>query len=615
MLPPATTGKSAILNPMPFKHLVLAAALLPALAAALPAHAQRVSADGTAQTFHALTDQYFDQLFKFNPSGGTAVGFHQYDTQLEDYSAASIAAQVAFLHTYDRKLAALDPTALDQSEAADLLILENNIKSQLLSLEVIRNWEKNPDNYSSGITGSVFVIMERNYAPADTRLRAVVARERKMPQVLAEARKNLKNPPHIFTEIALEQIDGLVSFFQSDVPAAFTDAGGANGKIDPATKADFAKSNAAVIQALKDYGAWMKSDLLARSNGDYKLGADTFRKKLLYDEMVDIPLDHLLEVAYADLHKNQAEFARVAKEIDPAKTPQEVLAELAAIHPAPDKLLEAFHDQFDALITFIRANHIVTIPSDVQPTLEETPPFERATTQASMDTPGPYEHSTKAYFNVTLPEKDWTPQHVAEHMAAFNVGTIVSTSVHEAYPGHYIQFLNVPTIPSKIRKLTGASSNIEGWAHYCEQMMLDEGYAAAPPNATPDQIRTARLIRLGQLQDALLRDARFVVSLKLHTGVGTSGSFTFDMARDIFVKEGYQSPSIGLMETKRGTADATYLYYTLGKLQIMKLREDLKKKEGAAFNLQQFHDEFLRQGPVPNKIIRQALLHDNSPTL
>ncbi len=585
-----------------FATLLLAPALL---LSPLHAHAQRVSADGTPQTFHALTDQYFDQFFKFNPSGGTAVGFHQYDTGLEDYSAASIAAQVAFLHSYDKKLAALDPSALDASEAADLLVLQNNIKSQLLSLEVIRNWEKNPDNYSSGITGAVFVIMERNYAPPDTRLRAVVARERRMPQVLADARKNLKNPPHIFTEIALEQIDGLVSFFQSDVPAAFTDAH------DPATKADFAKSNAAVIQALKDYGAWMKTDLLPRSNGDYKLGADTFRKKLLYDEMVDIPLDHLLEVAYADLHQNQAEFARVAKEIDPSKTPQEVLAELALIHPAPDKLLDAFHDQFDSLIAFIRTHHIVTIPSDVQPTLEETPPFERATTQASMDTPGPYEnHSTKAYFNVTLPEKDWTPEHVAEHMAAFNEGTIVSTSVHEAYPGHYIQFLNVPTIPSKIRKLTGASSNIEGWAHYCEQMMLDEGYAAAPANATPEQIRTAKLIRLGQLQDALLRDARFVNSIKLHTG-----QETFDQAIDVFVKEGYQSPSIGRMETKRGTADATYLYYTLGKLQILKLRADLKAKQGAAFNLQQFHDEFLRQGPVPNKIIRKALLHDDSPTL
>jgi hypothetical protein len=568
-------------------------------------HAQRVSTDGAPQTFHYLTEQYFEQYFHFNPTAGTAAGFHQYDNQVEDYSAAGFAAQIAMLHTYEKKLGALDGSALDASEAADLQILLNSIRSQLLSLEVIRNQEKNPDNYSSGITASVFTLMERNYAPADVRLKAVVAREEKFPAILEDGRKNLKNPPHIFTEIALEQIDGLVSFFEHDVPGAFTDAK------DPRTQADFARSNAAVIAALKDYGAWMKSDLLARSNGDYKLGAGTFAKKLLYDEMVDIPLDRLLQVAYADLHKNQAEFARVAKEIDPSKTPAEVLAELALIHPAPDKLLDAFHDTFDTLIAYIRSHHIVTIPSDVQPTLEETPPFERATTFASMDSPGPYEtHSTKAYFNVTLPEKDWTPEHVAEHMSAFNVGTIVSTSVHEAYPGHYVQFLYVPQIASKIRKLTGASSNIEGWAHYCEQMMLDEGYAAAPANATSEQIRQARLIRLGQLQDALLRDARFVNAIKLHTG-----QFTFDQAVDFFVKEGYQSRSTGLVETKRGTSDATYLYYTLGKLQIMKLRADLQKKQGASFSLEQFHDDFLRQGPVPLKIIRKAMLHDDSPTL
>jgi uncharacterized protein (DUF885 family) len=576
----------------------------------LPAHAQRLAADGAPQTFHYLTDQYFDTFFEFNPSAGTSDGLHQYDSELEDYSAAGFARQIAFFHTYDKKLAAIDPSALDAPDAADLLILQNNIKSQLLSLETIRNWQKNPDNYSSGIAGSAFVIMERNYAPEDVRLKALTAREQKMPQVLLEARQNLKNPPRIFTEIALEQVDDLVGFFQNDVPSAFPNALAPTAP-DAATKAAFSRSNAAVIQALKDYSAWLKSDLLPRSNGDYKLGEDTFRKKLLYDEMVDIPLPHLLEIAYADLHKNQAEFARIANQVDPTKTPKEVLAELATLHPAPDALLSSFQAQFDSLVAFIKTHHIVTLPSDVQPTLEETPPFERATTQASMDAPGPYEtHSTKAYFNVTLPEKDWSAERIAEHMAAFNVGTIVSTSVHEAYPGHYVQFLYSPQVTSKVRKLTGANTDIEGWAHYCEQMMLDQGYAAAPPNATPEQLKQARLIRLGQLQDALLRDARFIVSIKLHTG-----QLTFDQAVDTFVAEGYQSHAIGLMETKRGTADATYLYYTLGKLQIMKLRADLMKKEGSSFSLEQFHDDFLRQGPVPIKIIRRAMLHDDSPTL
>jgi uncharacterized protein (DUF885 family) len=576
----------------------------------LQAPAQHLSADGALQTFNFVADHYFsDVYFHFAPTAGTSAGLHQYDTQLEDYSAANIQKEIAALHTYEKKIEAIDPSALDASIAGDREILLNNIRSQLLTLEIIRPWEKNPDIYSSGITNSVFVIMERPYASTNIRLRAAVDREKLMPQVLLEARKNLKKPPHIYTDIALEQIDDDISFFQNDVPSAFFS--GPDAATDAEAKADFAKSNAAVIDALKSYATWMKSDLLPRSNGDYKLGAETFAKKLSYDEMVDIPLDRLLEIAFADLHKNQAEFARVAKEIDPSKTPQQVLAELASIHPAPDKLLDAFQNTFSSLITFIDTHHIITIPSKVEPTLEETPPFMRATTFASMDPPGPFEtHSTKAYFNVTLPEKGWTAEHIAEHMAEFNIGTVISTSVHEAYPGHYVQFLWTPEFSSTIRKVLGANTNIEGWAHYTEQMMLDQGYAAAPPDATPAQIREAKLIRLGQLQDALLRDARFVNSIKLHTG-----QFTFDQAVNFFVTDGYQSRAAGLVETKRGTADATYLYYTLGKLEIMQLRADMMKKQGAAFNLEDFHNNFMRQGFAPIKIIRKAMLHDDSPVL
>jgi uncharacterized protein (DUF885 family) len=598
------------------KKLPATALLLVSLLVAPAARTQKLSADGAMQTFNYLSDQFFSEVyFKFSPTSGTAAGLHQYDTKLEDYSAAGVQAEVAALHEYEKKVEAIDPGALDAPVAADRDILLNNIRSELLSLEVIRGWEKDPDNYSSGITNSAFVIMERPYAPANARLRALVEREKLMPQALEEARKNLKAPARISTEIALEQIDGDVSFFQNDVPSAFLS--GPDAATDAATKAEFAKTNAAVIAALKSYGTWMKTDLLPRSNGDFRLGADTFAKKLAYDEMVDLPLDRLLQIAMDDLHKNQAEFARVAKQIDPAKTPQEELKELQGMYPPPDQLLRTFHQTFDSLISFIRANHIITIPSDVQPTLEETPPFERATTFASMDPPGAFEtHSTKAYFNVTLPEKDWTPQHIAGHMAQFNVGTIVSTSVHEAYPGHYVQFLWMPQFGSKIRKLLGANTNIEGWAHYCEQMMLDQGYASAPTNATPEQVRQARLIRLGQLMDALLRDARFVNSIKLHTGEGEPrGEWTLEQAEDFFVNQGYQTREIADVETKRGTGDPTYLYYTLGKLEIMKLREDMKTKQGAAFNLQSFHDDFMRQGFAPIKVIRKAMLGNDSPVL
>jgi uncharacterized protein (DUF885 family) len=424
-----------------------------------------------------------------------------------------------------------------------------------------------------------------------------------MPKRLEAARVNLKNPPQIYTEIAIEQIPGIISFFEHDVPLAFADAK------DAGLNAEFVTANAAVITALKDYQAWLKTDLLPRSKGDFKIGAQTFSRKLAYDEMVDTPLDQLLVIGYANLKKNKAEFDRVAKEIEPNKDARAVLEELGENHPAPDQLLQSFRDTFDGLIQFIRAHKIVTIPSDVRPILEETPPFMRATTFASMDTPGPFEkHATEAYFNVTLPDPSMTPAEVEGFMHAFNVGTVISTAVHEAYPGHYVQFLWVPSAPSRVRKLLGAASNAEGWAHYCEQMMLDEGYGQ--PGAGAKTEREAKFLRLGQLQDALLRNSRFIVGIKMHTG-----QITFDEAVRFFEQEGYQSHETAVVETKRGTSDPTYLYYTLGKLEILKLREDMQKKQGAAFSLEKFHDEFLRQGFPPIKIVRQAMLGDDSPAL
>jgi uncharacterized protein (DUF885 family) len=541
----------------------------------------------------------------YQPTVGTQAGYHQYDTQLEDYSRKNIEAEIAALKDFEKRIEAIHPDAgaADFVPRSDREIVLASIRSQLLTLETMRPWEKNADNYSSTCANGAFVLMERKFASPDERLRSLIAREKQMPALLAAARANLKNPPRVYTEIAIEQLPGIVSFFEQDVPSAFADAQ------DAALKAEFTKTNAAVIAALKSYSDWLKTDLLARSNGDFRIGAETFAKKLQYDEMVDLPLDKLLEIGWADLKKNQEHFKEVAEELEPDKTPGAVLEELGENHPAPDRLLDAFRATFDGLAGFIRANHIVTIPSDIRPIVEETPPFMRATTFASMDTPGPFEtRATEAYFNVTLPDPSMKPDEVEGYMHSFNVGTVISTAVHEAYPGHYIQFLWLPRAPSRVRKLLGASTDIEGWAHYCEQMMLDEGYGQ--PGAGAKDEREAKFLRLGQLQDALLRNARFVVGIEMHTG-----KMSFDEAVAFFQKEGYQSKETAVVETKRGTGDPTYLYYTLGKLEIMRLREDMKKKQGAAFSLEEFHNNFLRQGFPPIKIVREAMLGDNSPAL
>jgi uncharacterized protein (DUF885 family) len=572
---------------------------------ALPAGAASMAdtAAGDAALM-ALADDYLDNFyFPTNPTAATTAGVHRYDAQLEDYSSAEVARQVKALHGYLQRFQAVDAATLSERVRGDRELLLASIRSSLLTLQTIRPWQKDPNFYPTGITDAAFVLMERNFAPPNDRLRLVCAREQLMLAALREARANLSNPPRIYTEIALEQLPGIVSFFQNDLPSAFS------GADDAGQLREFSAVNASVIAAVKDYQQWLASELLPRSHGEFRLGSRTFRAKLADDEMVDTPLPRLLEIGMADLRHNQAEFARVARELEPDKSVRQVLAELALDHPPPDKLLDSFRATFDSVVTFLDQHKIITVPSTVRPILRETPPFMRATTFASMDTPGPFEPSAQeAYFNVTLPDPAWDAQHTAGFMAQFNYPVISNVVVHEAYPGHYIQFLWMHHVDDRVRKLIGASSNSEGWAHYCEQMMLDEGYGQ-PGNGAADQ-RQAKRLRLGQLQDALLRDARYIVAIKLHTG-----QMSFGQAVDFFVQDGYQSREVGLVETKRGTSDPTYLYYTLGKLQILKLRTDLAARQGASFRLQQFHDAFMQQGFPPIRLVRRALLQDDSPTL
>ena len=544
--------------------------------------------------FNGMVDQYFDAYFRFHPTEATYAGFHQYDDQLENFSQKSRDAELSFLLEVKQGAGYAHTEFLNEEQRIDLKLISSAINARILELQEIRMWQKDPDMYATTGSASVYALMVRNFAPPAERLKSAVAREEQILGNLADAKSNLKNPPGVYTEVALEQLPGIIAFFKTDVPEAFKSVS------DPQLLAQFKASNDKVIEALQRYQNFLQKDLLPVSKGDYRLGPELYRKKLLYDDMVEIPLDRLLQIGYDDLHKNQAELKRVAAQIDPAKTPEEVLAALEKDHPQPDRLLQSFRDTFNSLIRFIQDKKIITIPSQIRPIVQETPPFARALSSASMETPGPFEtKATEAYFNVTLPEPTWSAEKTKSWMESFNRGTIISTAVHEAYPGHYEQFLWAPRYPSKTRKLIGCGTNIEGWAHYTEQMMLDEGYGGDDPK-----------LRIGQLQDALLRDARYIAGIEMHTG-----QLTETQAADFFVKEGHQTPAVAEREAQRGTFDPTYLVYTLGKLQIMKLRADYKQKVGASYTLQQFHDEFMKQGTPPIPVVRQIMLGNASPAL
>jgi hypothetical protein len=566
------------------------------------------------QSLNKLNDEFMQSFFEFQPSAGTRAGFHQYDAQMESYDTERVAKQVAIYEKYVQRIESLDTKGWSRWALDDREMLLCFVRSRIFELQTQKVWRQNPDYYSSVLSDSTFLLMGRNFASPEVRLAALTARERQMPALLKQARVNLQNPPRIFTEIALEQLPGIIDFFRKDVPSTFSEVK------DAKLQAEFAQSNAGVIAGLVEYEAWIKSDLLARSNGDFKLGAENFQKKLAYEEMVDVPLDRLLTVGVENLHRNQSEFQRVAKLIDPTLPPQELLAKLEKEHPPAEELLQAFRDKLTGIREFTDTHAIITTPSRNLPTLQETPPFTRATTFASMDAPGPFEtKATEAFFNVTLPEKGWTAPQIEEYMAAYNWGVVTSTAIHEVIPGHYEQYLWNEHVPSRIRQFLSldlsnvgghfSGTNVEGWAHYTEQMMIDEGYGRTP--GVPEEQDTAYLkLRLGQLQDALLRNARYVVAIRMHTG-----KMTMAEATAFFETEGYQTKSNSEREVKRGTGDPTYLMYTLGKLQIQKLREDWTKQQKGTPKPSEFHDLFMRQGVAPVKIIRRALLGNDSPTL
>jgi len=561
-----------------------------------------------------LSDEFMRSFFDFQPSAATRAGLHEYDARLESFTPERVARQKAVYGDYLRRLRQLDVKGWSRWALDDREMLIAFIESRILELEMHPQWRENPDYYTSVMSDSTFLLMGRSFAPPEERLRSLVARERQMPRLLGEARKNLHNPPRVFTEIALEQLPGIEDFYAKDVPSAFT------GVKDEKLLHEFAQSNAAVVASLKQYETWMKRDLLPRSHGDFRLGAENFSHKLALEEMVDIPLDRLRAVGEENLRRNQREFQRVAKLLDASKTPTELLAEIEKEHPAGDQLLAAFRGTLEKIRDFADTNQIITTPSRNLPVLEETPPYMRATTSASMDAPGPFEtRATEAYFNVTLPEKGWSAAQVEEHMAEFNWGVVTSTAIHEVIPGHYEQYLWNAQVPSRIRQFLSldlsnvgslwGSTNVEGWAHYTEQMMIDEGYGRTP-GVTEDKDTAFLKLRLGQLQDALLRNARYMVAIDMHTG-----QMTQEQAVEFFVREGYQTRSNAVREVKRGTGNPTYLFYTLGKLQIIQLRKDWEARQRHPVAPKEFHDLFMQQGVAPVKIIRRALLGDESPTL
>jgi uncharacterized protein (DUF885 family) len=550
-----------------------------------------------SSSFSAFVDDYFEAYFAWKPSEGTAAGLHQYDAQLEDRSAAAVGQRIETVKRLQKRVEELRQGNLTADEAIDAEVLDGLLHAELLDFETLANWRNNPMLYIALPGGAIDGLMKRAFAPPADRLRSVIARLKAVPRVLSALRANVVSPPREFTDLAIRMGQGSVGFFRDDVRAWAKDAAGPDAEM----LKEFDAANAVVVKALQQVVAWMKNELLPRSNGRYAIGADNFAKQLLYEELLDIPLDKLLAIGEATLRCDQEAFVATAKKIDPSKPPAAVMKALSDDHPSEADLILSARRTVAKARQFLIDRHIVAIPSEVRPTVLETPPYARDGSFASMDSPGAFEtKATEAFYYVTPTEKDWDAKHKEEHLRLFNKPVMQIITIHEVFPGHYIQFLYAKQFPTKTRKLTYCGSNVEGWAHYTEQMMVEEGYGDGDPK-----------IRLAQLSEALLRDCRFVVGIKLHTQ-----GMTVEQGAKFFEKEGYQEAASAYEEARRGAYNPTYLYYTLGKLQIYKLRADYRKAKGRDYQLETFHNAFVKQGGIPIKLIRRILLPgDQAPTL
>jgi uncharacterized protein (DUF885 family) len=553
--------------------------------------------------YEAVAEEYIKGYLGAHPLEGTALGLHEYDGKITDYSRLALDAELSRLRRFDDRLSKFDPGKLSPRQSIDLRILQAAVKKDLFEMQDMSVFERNPMVYARAADVNVYI--KRNFAPLEDRVRSLVAIESQIPNILIAARTNLNDVvPKPYVELAIQIAKGSADFLKKDLVAAV-----GNLK-DEQLRVAFHEANRKGANALNDYAAWLEREKLPKASLDFALGEEKFRRFLAQTELVDLPPQKVLEIGMTQLKAEQEAFAEAAKKIDPNKSPIEVFKQIQSEHPTPQNLIPDVAKDLDKIRKYVLTRRLISIPSDVRAKVKETPQYLRATSFASMDTPGPFEkRANEAYYYVTPTENDWPEKQKEEWLTAFNYYTSDVVSIHEAYPGHYVQFLCLNASPaSKVEKIFGSYAFVEGWAHYCEKMMLDEGYGSST-SSTPgeDDVKRAAKYRMAQADEALLRLCRLCVSIKMHTQ-----KMSLDEATKFFQENCYYEEKPARQEAMRGTFDPGYLNYTLGKLQILKLRDDYKAQQGDDFSLQKFHNELLNHGMPPIRLLREIMLKDQS---
>jgi uncharacterized protein (DUF885 family) len=571
------------------------------LGPAAPFQAQAAETSPSDAAFDKLALDFIGGYLAARPLQGVALGLHQYDGKIGDYSRLAIDAEVERLRRFQDQFGKLDASKLSKGADLDRRIILAAIAGELFQIRDMGIFEKNPMTYARALDVNIYV--KRDFKPLEDRMRDIVTIEDQAANIMTAGKTNLAAVlPKPYVELGIQVANGSADFLEKDLVAALKDVN------DEQLVAAFQDSNKKAVAALRDFATWLTKEKLPKATADFAIGSVKYQRMLAGTELVNLVPDKVLAIGLQRLREEQDAFAAAAKIIDPKKKPIDVFKDIQNEHPKPGELVADVAKDLDQIRQYVIDHHLVAIPSDVRAVVQATPQFDRATTFASMDTPGPFEtKATQAYYYVTPVEDHWTEAQKNEWLTSFNYFTADVVSIHEAYPGHYTQFLHLNASPAtKVEKIFGSYAFVEGWAHYTEKMMLDESFGSAP-DPTPEQKVRAAKYRIAQADEALLRLCRLCVSIKMHT----QGMSVADGAK--FIHENcYYEEKPSLSEAMRGTFDPGYLNYTLGKLEILKLREDYKAQEGADFSLEKFHNEMLNHGMPPIRLLREIMLKDES---
>jgi len=539
-------------------------------------------------------DDLLGYLHETHPTHATLDGVHTHDDVLEDLSRQGMEGEARALAGYLRRLDEINRDGLTGIERLEHRMITANVKARMFDIEEVRTWEKNPQYYSDILASSLAGQALFSHAPAPERARRVLSKLRQTPRLIQAARDNIKEPPGIFVKVGIETIKGALKFIEHDLPRAFASVD------DLHLLGDLADAQVEAAQAVRAYIEYLETDLAPRARGSFRLGRDNFEKKLKLDEGITMPLDRLLGVALRELKSTQEAFRTLAGKMN-GSDPLAAWAHQKAQHPAPGELVRIGREQLDELATFLERQSIVSLPAGEPVTVAQTPDFYRWSF-ASMWTPGPFETKpTRAYYYLTDADPSWPVDRQNEYLRDYNFPTLWSISIHEVYPGHFLHYQHLRRVESKARKsiLFAPASFVEGWAHYCEEMMLEAGFG-----------RQNYGIKLGQLAESLIRLARFIVCIRLHTE-----DLSVEQGVRFFREEAFMEETSARREAERGTFDPTYLVYSVGKLMLMKLRQDYKAQTGKAFSLKTFHDTLLGQGTAPFWLHRQLMLGEEGELL